>query len=375
MSSAGINSAIRGAATPPLKTFDAVNFGTALLRRIPPNMAHKTAIKALRYGLLPPQPREEDPRLSIRLWGLDFTNPIGMAAGFDKDGEATNGLLGLGFGFVEAGTVTPRPQPGNPRPNLFRLEEDSAVINRLGIPSPGIDVFASNLERLRDRSAGPVGANIGFNTGSEDPLADVVTSIRTLTPLVEYLVLNVSCPNTPGMCDWQEPKKLEAFLAAAAAARDEARKAHEARPPLLVKIAPDLETSHLGALAEIALGAGIDGLIATNTTVTRPATLRSGKSQEIGGLSGPVLFDQSLRNVSELYRLTGGRLPLIGCGGVSSGADAYAKIRAGASLIQLYTALIYGGPRLVNDIKSSLLAHLRADGFDNVAQAVGADHR
>jgi dihydroorotate dehydrogenase len=349
-----------------------VGFGTAVLRRIPPNLAHKTAIKALRYGMLPSRPGHDDPRLAIRLWDIDFANPIGMAAGFDKDGEATNGLLALGFGFAEAGTVTPRPQPGNPRPNLFRLEEDAAVINRLGIPSPGIDVFAQNLQRLRDRSAGPVGANIGFNTGSDDPLQDVVTSIRKLTTLVDYLVLNVSCPNTPGMCDWQAPEKLEAFLKAAVAARDGE---HGKRPPLLVKIAPDLEAAHLGALAEIAVRTPIDGIIATNTTVLRPKSLRSSKSHEIGGLSGPILFDQSLENLRELYRLTDGRIPLIGCGGVSSGTDAYAKIRAGASLIQLYTALIYGGPGLVADIKTSLLGHLRADGFDTVAQAVGIDHR
>lgn len=372
MSPTSINSVARRPLTRPLGQFDAVGFGTALLRRIPPNMAHKTAIKALRYGLLPPHPRQDDPRLSIRLWGIDFSNPIGMAAGFDKDGEATNGLLGLGFGFAEAGTVTPRPQPGNPRPNLFRLEEDAAVINRLGIPSPGIRVFARNLARLRDRSAGPVGANIGFNSGSDDPLQDVVTSIRTLTSLVDYLVLNVSCPNTPGMCDWQAPEKLEAFLKAAVAARDESA---EDRPPLLVKIAPDLDSTHLRALADVVLGAKIEGIIATNTTTSRPATLRSGKAHELGGLSGPVLFDQSLRNLGELYRLTNGRIPLIGCGGVSSGADAYAKIRAGASLVQLYTALIYGGPRLVDDIKASLLGYLTSDGFDSVIDAVGADHR
>ncbi|MBT5049967.1 MAG: quinone-dependent dihydroorotate dehydrogenase [Rhodospirillaceae bacterium] len=372
MSSAGLNTAFRATSAPRRRPFDAANFGTALLRHIPPNLAHKTAIKALRYGLLPPKPRQDDSRLSIRVWGIDFTNPLGMAAGFDKNGEATDGLLGLGFGFVEAGTVTPRPQPGNPRPNLFRLEEDSAVINRLGIPSPGIDVFADNLKRLRDPAAGPVGANIGFNAGSEDPLQDVITSIRVLAPLVDYLVLNVSCPNTPGMCDWQAPEKLEAFLVAAVAAGDESP---TVKPPLLVKIAPDLDSSHLRALAGIVVGAGIDGVIATNTTVTRPATLRSEKAHETGGLSGPVLFDQSLRNLRELYRLTEGCIPLIGCGGISSGKDAYAKIRAGASLIQLYTALIYGGPGLVADIKASLLGHLRADGFDTVAQAVGADHR
>lgn len=372
MSSASLNTAHRAASEAPRRSFDAAKFGTALLRRIPPNMAHKTAIKALRYGLLPPQPKQNDPRLTIRLWGIDFANPVGMAAGFDKDGEATNGLLGLGFGFAEAGTVTPRPQPGNPRPNLFRLEEDSAVINRLGIPSPGLEVFAENMKRLRDPSAGPVGANIGFNAGSADPLQDVVTSIRTLAPLVDYLVLNVSCPNTPGMCDWQAPEKLEAFLTAAVTARDGGS---TAQPPLLVKIAPDLEPSHLLALADIVVGAGIDGVIATNTTVTRPTTLRSENAHEIGGLSGPVLFEQSLHNLRQLYKLTGGRIPLVGCGGISSGADAYAKIRAGASLVQLYTALIYGGPGLVADIKTSLLDHLRADGFETLAQAVGADHR
>ncbi|MDA1324845.1 MAG: quinone-dependent dihydroorotate dehydrogenase [Proteobacteria bacterium] len=375
MFSAGLDSAARrasGTAGRAGLRIDLLRLGADLLRCLPPNMAHKAAVKALRFGLLPPPPAFEDDVLKSRLWGMDFANPIGMAAGFDKNAEAANGLLGLGFGFVEVGTVTPDPQMGNPQPNLFRLEEDQAIINRLGFPSEGLAVFARNLARQKSRGAGIIGANLGINTGTKDPVADIVKLTATLGPIADYLVVNVSCPNTPGLVQWQTADRLAEIVGAA---RDTLASLAGHRPPLLVKIAPDLSDDDLAAVADVALSVGVDGLIAANTTIARPALLRSASAPEAGGLSGPALFEPATRVLSELYRLTGGALPIIGCGGVASGADAYAKIRAGASLVQLYTALIYGGPGLVREIKQSLAATLRADGFLSVADAVGADHR
>jgi len=373
MSTAGLHTASRYAAAPAGRRAGPLDLGTALLRRLPPNLAHKTAIKALRYGLLPSRRPRDDAALAIRLWGLDFANPVGMSAGFDKDGEAVDGILGLGFGFAEAGTVTPLPQAGNPQPNLFRLEEDRALINRLGFPSCGLPAFTSNLARSHRRGPGIVGVNVGMNSGSAHPVEDVVAGVTAVAPLCDYVVVNVSCPNTPGLSEWQTPERMAAMVGAAVAARNRAE--GPKKPALLVKLSPDLEDGHLAAVAEMAAQLGVDGLIATNTTTARPAGLRGGHARETGALSGPPLFSTATRVLSTLYRLTEGRISLIGSGGVSSGADAYAKIRAGASLIQLYTALVYGGPGLVGAIKASLVAHLRADGFDRLSQAVGADHR
>ncbi len=374
MSIAGLHTAARRAVAPAGNRSRPLDFGTALLRRLPPNLAHKAAVKALRYGLGPRRPSRDDQALGMRLWGLDFANPIGMAAGFDKNGEAADGMIGLGFGFAEAGTVTPLPQPGNPQPNLFRLEEDRALINRLGFPSCGLDRFTANLARSHRRQTGVVGVNVGMNSGSPHPVQDVIVGVKAVAPLCDYVVVNVSCPNTPGLSEWQTPERMAEMVGAAMAARGEAAVGGR-KPALLVKISPDLDDAHLAAVAEMALRQGIDGLIATNTTTARPSGLHSAHARQTGGLSGPPLFDMATRGLSRLYRLTDGKVPLIGCGGISSGADAYAKIRAGASLIQLYTALIYSGPGLIDEIKSSLLAHLRADGFDRLSQAVGADHR
>ena len=375
MSSASLNSAARRAPKSTQKDGFRTKFlrvCTNILRYLPPNLAHKTAVKALRYGLLPPPAAFDDDVLQTSLWGIDFANPIGMAAGFDKNAEAANGLLGLGFGFVEVGTVTPYPQGGNPRPNLFRLEDDQAIINRLGFPSNGLALFAKNLAGQKSRNTGIIGANLGINTGTIDPVADIVKLTAALGPVADYLVLNVSCPNTPGLVQWQTADQLALIVDAA---RDTLESMAGKIPALLVKIAPDLNDDDLAAVAEVALSAEVDGLIAANTTVTRPSSLRSTSALEAGGLSGPALFKPATRILSTLFRLTGAKLPIIGCGGVASGADAYAKIRAGASLVQLYTALIYGGPGLVQKIKLSLASRLRADGFRSVADAVGADHR
>lgn len=339
-----------------------------LIRLLEPEIAHNLTIWALKWGLISGRQPFEDECLRLRLWDRDFPNPMGLAAGFDKNAEVPDRTLALGFGFVEVGSVTPRPQPGNPRPRLFRLTRDRAVINRLGFNNDGLEVLAG---RLRARSgAGIVGVNLGVNRDSADAAADYAEGARSLAGLADYLVVNVSSPNTPGVRAMQDRRPLEALLQAVLQARRESG----TQPPVLLKIAPDLTGDDLSDIAEVALASGIDGLIATNTTIARPDGLSGPRRDEAGGLSGAPLFAPSTRVLADLYRLTAGRLPLIGVGGVASGADAYAKIRAGASLVQLYTALVFHGPGLVNRIKRELAGLLRADGFSTVAEAVGADH-
>lgn len=340
------------------------------LRFLDPETAHRLAIAALKTGLVP-APAPDDPILATSVWGRDFANPVGLAAGFDKDGEAPDALLRLGFGFVEIGSVTPKPQPGNPRPRLFRLAKDEAVINRYGLNSLGLDALVTRLE-ARART-GVVGVNVGKNKDSADEVSDFALGIRRTAALADYLVVNVSSPNTPGLRDLQARAALERVMAGALAARDAA--VAESPPPLLVKLAPDLDDDALRDVAEVALATGIDGLIMGNTTVARPSTLRSAHRTQAGGLSGGPLRDLATERLHALYRLTGGVIPLVGCGGVASGADAYAKIRAGASLVQLYTALVFEGPGLVARIKRDLAGHLRRDGFATLAEAVGVEHR
>lgn len=342
------------------------------LRVLDPETAHRLAIRAL--GFVPARTGEPDPILRTRIWHLDCPNPIGLAAGFDKHAEAVEGCLALGFGLVETGTVTPRPQPGNPRPRLFRLAEDAAVINRNGFNSRGLEAYAARLAR-RDRRAGIVGANLGKNKDAADDVADYVAGIAATAALADYLVINVSSPNTPGLRDLQGRAALERLIGAAQEARDRACPANAPLPPLLVKLAPDLDEAGLADAAEVALATGLDGLIMGNTTLARPPGLRSRHRAETGGLSGAPLRDLATRRLADLFRLTGGRIPLVGCGGVSSGQDAYARIRAGASLVQLYSALVYEGPGLASRIARDLAALLRRDGFGAVAEAVGADHR
>lgn len=337
-----------------------------------PETAHRAAVLALKAGLGEAFACKDEPVLATQAWGLDFPNPIGLAAGFDKNGEVPDAILGLGFGFTEVGTVTPRPQAGNPRPRLFRLADDAALINRMGFNNDGLDAMAARLSRRARR--GVVGINVGRNKDSAYEIADYVACAARLAPLADYLVVNVSSPNTPGLRGLQGREPLARLLGAVKEARDKAAPTGS-RPPLLVKIAPDLADDDLSDIAEVARAAPVDGLIATNTTVARPTGLRDTRRAEAGGLSGRPLFEPSTRVLGTLYKLTGGVLPLIGVGGVASGAEAYAKIRAGASLVQLYTALVYEGPGLVGAIKRELAAFLRQDGFSSVAQAVGADHR
>jgi dihydroorotate dehydrogenase len=340
--------------------------------------AHRFSIWALKLGLAPRYRRKRHENLATELWGVRFPNPIGLAAGFDKDCEVIAALLALGFGFVEAGTVTPRPQAGNPKPRLFRLTEDRAVINRLGFNSGGHDEFYRHLNSWRSGSgSGPIGINVGKNKDSDDAVADYVAGVRRFAALADYLVVNVSSPNTPGLRDLQSKIRLQELAAAAIDARNEAAEnaGDTGRCPLLIKIAPDLGESELEDIAQVALESGIDGIIATNTTIARPPELQSPAAAEAGGLSGRPLFEPSTRVLGDLYRLTGGNVPLIGAGGVFSGRDAYEKIIAGASLVQIYTSLVYRGPGVAARICDELAACLAAEGFATVSSAVGARHR
>lgn len=345
------------------------------LFRLDPERAHRLAVRALAAGLVGIRSGPEDPILRVRLWGREAPSPIGLAAGFDKHAECPGELLALGFGLVELGTVTPEPQIGNPTPRLFRLEEDRAVINRFGLNSVGLDTFVRRLAARR-RRAGLVGANLGKNKSTaEDDDSDFVRCVEATAPFADYLVVNVSSPNTPGLRELQRRAAMERIVTAALAARDHAVPDPERRPALLVKLAPDLDRQGLEDAAAAAIATGLDGLVMGNTTVDRPADLRSLHRGEGGGLSGRPLRERSSRQLAALYRLVGPKVPIVACGGVESGADAYARIRAGAAAVQLYSALVYEGPGLVRRINRDLAALLRRDGFASVGEAVGADDR
>jgi dihydroorotate dehydrogenase len=337
-----------------------------VLSGLDPEFAHSLTIKALGLVNKTPSLVGDDPRLRVKVLGLDFPNPIGLAAGFDKNAEVTEAMLGFGFGFVEAGTVTPRPQDGNPKPRIFRLSEDRAVVNRLGFNNQGIEAARKRLSALQGRP-GIRGINIGANKDAADRVADYVKGLRELGPLASYVTVNISSPNTPGLRGLQNKAELEALLTALVATREKLP-----RPvPLLLKIAPDLDDQACADIAEVVLAQGIDGLIVSNTTIARPASLASVRATEAGGLSGKPLFEPSTEILRKMYKLTQGRIALIGVGGIASGADAYAKIRAGAALVQLYTALTYDGPGLVARIKRELLQLIERDGLTSIADAVG----
>ncbi|OGN50823.1 MAG: dihydroorotate dehydrogenase (quinone) [Caulobacterales bacterium RIFOXYB1_FULL_67_16] len=342
------------------------DLGAAALRRLDPETAHQLAIKGL--GLAPlPAPAADDPILHTRLAGLALPNPVGLAAGLDKNGEALRGLSRLGFGFVECGSVTPRPQPGNPKPRLFRLTEDRAVINRMGFNNAGLDAFATRLDRRPEGVV--VGANLGANKDTEDKAADYVAGLTRLQGRAAYFTVNISSPNTPGLRALQGREQLDDLLGRIDAARpmDGAL-----RVPVFLKIAPDLIADEIGMIVEASLAHRIDGLIVSNTTLERPDSLRSPLARETGGLSGAPIrpfAEKALRAAAEAGQ---GRLPLIAVGGIDSGAEAYARIRLGASAVQIYSALVYAGPGLVAQIKRDLAARLRADGFSSVSEAIGA---
>lgn len=342
------------------------------LHLLPPEAAHRLAIWGIGHGLVPRRPPDAWPSLATTLCGLDLPNPLGLAAGFDKNAQALPGIARMGFGFVEIGTVTPLPQPGNPRPRLFRLPQDRALINRLGFNSEGLDRVRARLARRRP-AWGVIGANIGANRDAADPILDYVTCLRGLYGLVDYVTINVSSPNTPGLRRLQHGSQLEALLAALIQARRELAQPGRLAKPILLKIAPDLEKGEERAIAETALAAGVEGLIVANTTLARPEGLVGRHRDEAGGLSGAPLLAPSTAQLARIWRLTGGRLPLIGVGGIASGADAYAKIRAGAAAVQLYTALICQGPGVVTRILAELDALLARDGHAQLAAAVGSD--
>ncbi|KAI3945431.1 hypothetical protein MKW92_021988 [Papaver armeniacum] len=361
--------------------------------------AHRLAVAAAARGWVPREKRPDPSILGMDVWGRRFSNPIGLSAGFDKNAEAVEGLLGMGFGFVEIGSVTPAPQDGNPKPRIFRLREEGAIINRCGFNSEGIVAVAKRLgaqhgkRKLAETSstaplssdeiphggkAGPgiLGVNLGKNKTSEDAAADYVQGVHTLSQYADYLVINISSPNTPGLRKLQGRKQLQDLVKKVQAARDEMQWGEEGPPPLLVKIAPDLSKLDLEDIAAVALTLRLDGLIITNTTIARPDPANKNPvSEETGGLSGKPLFNLSTNVLKDMYLLTRGKIPLIGCGGISNGEDAYKKIRAGASLVQLYTAFAYEGPALIPQMKVELSECLERDGFKSIAEAIGADYR
>ena len=337
-----------------------------------PERAHRLAILALKLGLAPRgRLGGSDPALRSEVFGIEFPNPIGLAAGFDKSAEAWAPLLGLGCGFVEIGTLTPRPQRGNPIPRVFRLTEDQAAINRYGFNNDGLDTGLDRL-RSRDRDIGIVGINVGINKDSMDQAGDFANAVERSTPLADYLTVNVSSPNTPGLRDLQAADQLDVLLAAVIQARD-AGSAQDACPPLLLKIAPDLTRDMVTEIVEIAVARGVAGIIVGNTTLSRPENLVSSNRSEAGGLSGAPLFPLSTRVLAWAYLAAAGRMPIVGAGGVDGPEAAYAKLRAGASLVQLYTALIYKGPGLFRATVEGLGARLRNDGHANVADVIGID--
>ncbi|GJE38747.1 quinone-dependent dihydroorotate dehydrogenase [Methylobacterium persicinum] len=341
-----------------------------LLHRLDAERAHDLTIRAL--AMLPrPSPAADDPCLAVEVLGRRFPNPVGLAAGFDKGARAADALLGLGFGFVEVGGVVPRPQPGNPKPRVFRLPGDRAVINRFGLNSEGLAVV---VERLRDRSGRPgiVGVNIGANKESTDRLADYVACTAALVPYVSFVTVNVSSPNTPGLRDLQGEAFLDELLARVVAARDEGG----SRAAILLKIAPDMALDALDAICETARRRGVEALVVSNTTVDRPANLRETTlARETGGLSGRPLFAPATRMLAQTWLRVGDAIPLVGVGGVDSAEAAWTKIRAGASLVQLYSALVYEGPGLVGRIKRGLAERVRAEGGAGIGAFIGHDAR
>ncbi|XP_052818851.1 dihydroorotate dehydrogenase (quinone), mitochondrial-like isoform X1 [Mya arenaria] len=381
-----------------------------VMRCLDPESAHNLAIFIAKHKLVPKQNYADPASLQTKVWDREFSNPVGVAAGFDKDGVGVDAMLESGFGFVEVGSVTPKPQPGNPKPRLFRLVEDKAVINRFGFNSDGHKAVK---ERLQARTAdqkkdeiyypyiseernmlninmwtetwgpdtpplhcqscgGVVGVNLGKNKTSDSLVGDYVEGVREFAPLADYLVVNVSSPNTPGLRSLQGRQQLEELIAKVSEERNSSNS--ERKPPLLVKIAPDLTEQDKTDIAAVVLQTPgrVDGLIVSNTTVSRPDSLQSKHKSESGGLSGEPLKTLATQTIVDMYRLTNGAVPIIGVGGVASGQDAYEKIRAGASLVQLYSALVYQGPPVVKTIKRELAELLEKDGFTSVSQAVGA---
>ncbi len=330
--------------------------------------AHGLTIAGLKAVPMGPAP-DSDPVLATTVAGLDFVNPIGMAPGFDKNGEVPDALIRMGFGYAEVGTLTPRPQAGNPKPRVFRLIEDRAVINRLGFNNEGQEKAIPRLERIRRRMGkGVLGINIGANKDSDDRIADYVTGVQNMAPLADYLTVNISSPNTPGLRALQDKGALQDLLAAVMEARG------ELAVPVFLKVAPDLEPEDIDDIVEVTAEQKLAALIVSNTTITRDG-LTSKNQKETGGLSGEPLKAMALQRLKDFRTASGGQIPLIGVGGIATAEDAYERIRAGASLVQLYTAMIYEGPTIARCMASELAKMLKADGFASVADAVGVDDK
>ncbi|XP_017758104.1 PREDICTED: dihydroorotate dehydrogenase (quinone) [Eufriesea mexicana] len=343
-----------------------------LVQLVNPEIAHNAAIKILKWGLLPKQNTDDPSSLAIDVWGMQFKNPIGMAAGFDKQAEAVAGLHKIGFSFVEIGSVTPKPQPGNSKPRLFRLLEDNAVVNRYGFNSEGHETVWERLKRLKEGQNfhGIVGVNLGKNKTSEDVAQDYIDGIKKFSDVADYFVVNISSPNTPGLRTMQRKDDLEQLLTKI----NNVRQSIQSKQPLLLKLAPDLSDSEKQDIADVILKekSKVDGLILCNTTVTRN-NLTSPFKEEPGGLSGAPLTDISTTMISDMYKRTHGIIPIIGVGGIFTGADAYDKIKAGASLIQLYTSFTFRGPPVIGKIKRELDDMLKQDGLVSIKDAIGKD--
>ncbi len=345
--------------------------GTALLRRLPSERAHVTTVKLLRAGLGPKGGVITSDLLKTNVGGLDLPNPVGLAAGFDKDCDVPDAMLGAGFGFVECGTVTPRPQVGNPKPRLFRLVEDEAVINRMGFNNRGLEHFSERLI-ARKGNSGIVGANLGANKDSDDRPGDYVLGLTRLWGHADYFTINISSPNTPGLRELQGANEMEDLLGRIAETR--ATLTGDAPSvPIFLKVAPDVDVTQIDRIVEQARTYGMNAIIVSNTTLDRPESLQSVHNAEGGGLSGQPLFEKSTRILAEFADAADGSIDLIGVGGIGNGAQAYAKIRAGAKAVQLYSALVYHGPQLVAAICADVEARAKADGFKSIGEAVGAD--
>lgn len=356
-----------------------------LVKQLPPEAAHTATLKGLKLGIGLPNipPSTWNTPVKLPNSGLQLWNPVGLAAGFDKNAEVHAQMARFGFGFLECGTVTPKPQPGNPKPRLFRLTEDQGVINRLGFNNHGLDYFVRRLRRTRPSATCPVGANVGANKTSSDFIADYEIGIASVYPVCGYITINVSSPNTPGLRGLQDKSALQELLSRCETAQSTAQSALETDnagdfdgwKPVFLKLAPDLDDAALADIIAVVRAEGhwLSGLIISNTTIARPANLVSAAKTQTGGLSGVPLMEKSTRVLKDLASELIGEFDLIGCGGIASGADAYAKIRAGASAVQLYSALVYHGPGLVAKINEDLAARLKADGFSSVEAAIGAD--
>jgi dihydroorotate dehydrogenase len=342
-----------------------------LLHTLDAEKAHDFTLSALKTGMVTRKAKKYDDALALSLFGRVFPNPIGLAAGFDKNAVVADAMLGYGFGFVELGTVTPKPQEGNPKPRVFRDKQSHSVINRMGFPNGGADIFERNYQNFRDHgknAQGIVGINVGKNKNQDDALADYVALVHRFGKQADYLTVNISSPNTPGLRDLQNPKELLPFLRQLVIVRNA-----RCKTPLLVKLAPDLTKDESKAIAECLMESGVDGIILTNTTLARPETLPQNFRDQAGGLSGPLLQNTSTDIIKTFYQETGGKLPIIGAGGVECAASAYEKIKAGASLIQLYTGLVYHGPSLPHTINKGLLKLMKDDGYDTITKAIGAN--